>query len=101
MSRLENTLSERRSIHGDYVDSAMLKDTILTVLEVRPEWLQMDSVAKETIRMIVEKLGRIVCGKHTYPDHWLDIAGYATLAERFYNNQKQTSIDVNAVEEGV
>ena len=29
--------------------------------------------------MILHKIGRIVAGDEMEPDHWLDIAGYATL----------------------
>jgi hypothetical protein len=43
----------------------------------------------EALEMIVHKIGRIVNGDPDVTDHWVDIAGYATLiAERLEGNAR-------------
>jgi hypothetical protein len=40
----------------------------------------MSYVQREAIDMICHKLGRILSGDPSHPDHWLDIQGYARCA---------------------
>lgn len=82
MANVESTLAQRQNVHGDYARSAGVKDELLRRLECTPNFEQMDSVGRTTLRMIVEKLGRIMFGDWSFADHWHDIAGYATLMDR-------------------
>jgi hypothetical protein len=52
-----------------------------------PNWHKLAPYQKEAIEMICHKLGRILCGNPDTPDHWLDIAGYATLAHDLISPQ--------------
>ena len=98
MESISKTLKTRRNAHGDYATSARFKSEMLDLCERTTNWHRLDGVAKETIRMIVEKLGRVLHGDPTFTDHWHDIAGYATLMEHTCDD---TPIDLfNTVEEG-
>lgn len=83
---LNNTLKVRGATHGNFTDnsevSKRLRSIVLDSLEVNCEE-QIPSYVIEAIFMICHKLARIACGDPLYKDHWVDIAGYATLvAER-------------------
>jgi hypothetical protein len=44
---------------------------------------------RESLDMISNKIARIVNGNPSEPDHWIDIAGYATLiANRLIKEDK-------------
>lgn len=78
-------LHERGKTHGDYSDHATctqdLKRCLSFWLNKRAERGQPDlsDEAKESLDMILHKIGRIVAGQWDHPDHWDDIAGYAKL----------------------
>ena len=81
MANVEDTLVQRNNVHGDYTKSASIKDQIILRLERSPNWDKMDSVGRQTLRMIVEKIGRVMFGDWSFVDHWHDIAGYSTLMQ--------------------
>lgn len=96
MANVEDTLAQRNNVHGDYAKSASIKDEVLARLECTPNWEKMDSVGRQTIRMIVEKLGRVMFGDWSFVDHWHDIAGYSTLMQHHcedINHAKSPSKD--------
>jgi hypothetical protein len=78
-------LNERGKTHGNYTDHARitqrLKLIVYQEIELRyprgQDELSME--AKESIDMILHKIGRIIAGDATFADHWDDIAGYAKL----------------------
>ena len=37
---------------------------------------------KEALDNIAQKIARIFAGNHNFPDHWIDIQGYAKLAQQ-------------------
>ena len=78
---VEDTLAQRGKVHGDYTESSIVKDEILAAIECTPNWRKMSPGGREALRMIVEKIGRIMVGDWKFADHWHDIAGYATLME--------------------
>jgi hypothetical protein len=49
--------------------------------------------------MIAVKLARILCGDPDFQDHWLDVIGYAKLAEKAEpENDTQEALDlINAL----
>ena len=101
---VEDTLKQRKNVHGDYRRAAGIKDKMLEEFSKTDNWKQLGAEGHETIRMIVEKLGRIMYGDCFFSDHWHDIAGYATLMERICEGKSspgQCTLDLNCVEEGV
>lgn len=83
MSDIQTTLKQRQNVHGDFVQSAYTKRMIMLQIENSPNWKFMHGAEQQAIAMIVEKLGRILYGDHLFADHWHDLAGYATLGEKF------------------
>ena len=88
---VDKTLDARAEMYGKFKDGATLMQSIKRVLA--------DHAAKhgktfaddqwEALEMIVHKMGRIVNGDPDVTDHWLDIAGYATLiADRLEGNAR-------------
>lgn len=78
---VDKTLNARAEMYGKFKDGAALMQAIKRVLA--------DHAARhnktfaddqwEALEMIVHKMGRIVNGDPDVTDHWVDIAGYATL----------------------
>jgi len=88
---VDKTLDARAEMYGKFKDGAALMQSIKRTLA--------DHAAKhgktfaddqwEALEMIVHKIGRIVNGDPDVTDHWVDIAGYATLiAERLEGNSR-------------
>ena len=99
---MKTLLNERGKTHGDYSAAARTKEGILDLITMAPSYPKMDATARASIRMIVEKLGRIVHGDHTHIDHWVDIAGYATLAANHYKQKEPEQLELPFdYEEGV
>jgi len=75
-------LIERRTrTHGEYeVQAAITQDLKRTIKHhVADLDRRLDDDMQEALDMIVHKIGRIIAGDPTEPDHWADIAGYAHL----------------------
>ena len=78
---VDKTLNERAEIYGTFIHEASLIQSIKRELAAHAakhnkaftddQW--------EALEMIAHKVGRIVNGDPNIVDHWLDIAGYATL----------------------
>ena len=103
MPNITDTLNQRKNVHGDYCQAALIKDDILQVLSNETTTYScMGPVGRETIRMIVEKLGRIAGGDWHFVDHWHDIAGYATLMVEYLerNSLKEPIVPPMNYEEG-
>jgi len=66
---------------GDYQDRARLMQALKETLrhESVEDYNKLEPVVKESLEMIMHKVGRIVNGNPYEPDHWHDIAGYAQL----------------------
>lgn len=77
------TLNERQSTHGNYKDNARISQKLkrLIYTELRKHETPVCDEMVESLDMICLKLSRILSGNAREPDHWRDIAGYATLAE--------------------
>lgn len=85
MNPTDTLLKERERTHGNFTDHARitqrLKDVIVNELMHRRERKQpeLDYVMLESLDMIAHKIGRVIAGDATAPDHWDDMAGYARL----------------------
>lgn len=84
-------LDARAENYGKFIDGAeimqMLKRMVHGYIENRGTQLAFDQ--RESIDMIIHKLGRIINGNPDHVDSWRDIAGYATLvADRLEGNAR-------------
>ena len=88
---VDKTLNARAEMYGKFKDGAALMQSIKRELSAHAakhgktfaddQW--------EALEMIVHKIGRIVNGDPDVTDHWVDIAGYATLiADRLEGNAR-------------
>lgn len=78
-------LAERGKTHGDFADHARatqrLKHVLASEYDERQKrgQLPLTNEQRESLDMIVHKIGRILAGDASFADHWDDIAGYAKL----------------------
>ena len=79
---IDDVLAERRETHGDFRMHATTTQDLKDVLRGCGYLEKLDASQAEALEMIVHKIGRILAGNPDEPDHWRDIAGYATLIER-------------------
>lgn len=86
---IDDTLTQRGQVHGDYVVMCNVIAKLRSVLTASPNWHTMSPVQQETLNMLCVKMGRIVTGDASFADHWLDIEGYAKLA-RTRSKQKMS-----------
>lgn len=82
---MQDTLKKRGSTHGDFTDHARITQRLKKITdgehaarEQRGQF-RLQHTMLEAIDMIVHKIGRILAGDPTEPDHWDDIAGYAKI----------------------
>jgi hypothetical protein len=78
---VEKTLNERASTHGDFNTGAVISQDLCATLRTGPSWNKLSDAQKEALEMIAHKMARIVNGNPDFADHYLDIGGYAHLAE--------------------
>jgi len=76
---VSTVLGERGGRYGHFVDTAQFADAINKVYVQSPNWETMGADNRESLRIIANKIGRILNGDPEYDDNWRDIAGYATL----------------------
>jgi hypothetical protein len=80
---MTDILDERQKTHGDFYLTAMIAQELKVVMRRGKNWSEMDDTEREALEMIATKIGRILSGYPHEVDHWRDIAGYATLIERW------------------
>ena len=89
MTDINTTLDERGSRYGKFTDHARITQELKRVMQDTPKWSILADDQKESLEMVVHKIGRILNGDPNYDDSWHDIAGYATLVtERLRGNSK-------------
>lgn len=85
---IKAVLAEREKTHGSFVLHSFCTQELKGVVgqHLMEQGRRLDPDMQEAVDMICHKLGRIVAGNSSHVDHWLDIAGYATLiADRLTN----------------
>jgi hypothetical protein len=87
-NQLNETLSTRATTHGDFEDNSYVMQHLKTFLREQDGWNKLDYHQREALDMICHKIGRILCGNPNFPDHWLDVAGYAQLVENILTTGK-------------
>lgn len=88
---VENTLAERGARYGDFTDHAELAQELQDIMrgfrkpgpqgQIVNPWAKLDSVKRQALTVIADKIARILSGDPNYTDNWHDIQGYAKLAE--------------------
>ncbi len=78
---VQQTLELRQSTHGDFADHARTTQLLKTVMHNQPGWSSLNAMQRESLDMIVHKIGRVLSGNPNHADHWHDIQGYAKLIE--------------------
>lgn len=88
---VDNTLAERGARYGDFTDHAELAQELQDIMrgfrKIGPQgqiinpWAKLDSVKRQALTVIADKIARILSGDPNYTDNWHDIQGYAKLAE--------------------
>lgn len=87
MTTTQETINDRPSKHGDFIDTARcaqaLKNVITSERAKRHRRGQgaLTPIQIEVLDLIATKIARIIAGDNNYADHWHDIGGYALLAE--------------------
>lgn len=82
MADIEETLNQRQQTHGYFPDVAITSQKIKKAMSQEPEWINLTAYQREALIVIAQKIARILNGNPNEPDHWHDIAGYATLVEK-------------------
>ena len=80
-SGITATLAERGSRYGEFKDHAVYADGVNAIYLSSPNWPKMAPDQREALRIIANKLGRILNGDPDYSDSWHDIVGYAKLVD--------------------
>ena len=80
-STVDKTLDARAANYGTFKDGAALMQSLKRNLaeHAAQHGKTFADDQWEALEMIVHKMGRIVNGNPDVVDHWVDIAGYATL----------------------
>jgi hypothetical protein len=75
-------LDEREKTHGPYEVKAEIIQRLKGVMRYYEGWDKLSDVQRESLDMIMHKIGRILSGDPNHPDHWDDLEGYAKLVRR-------------------
>lgn len=79
---VQATLNERGKTHGDFVAQARTAQELKQRIALDPVlWERLTADQRGALQTIMMKVSRILHGNPSEPDHWRDIAGYATLVE--------------------
>jgi len=76
----QELINTRAGTHGEYSENSAATWDMMRILMGQSNWPILDDTKRHACYMIVHKLSRILAGNPNEPDHWNDIAGYATLA---------------------
>jgi len=85
---VDNTLTERGNRYDPFDEHAKITQNLKRVMRAHPGWARLSDAQKESLEMIVHKIGRILNGDPNYADNWHDIAGYAGLVDKLLNGVK-------------
>lgn len=89
---VNETLEQRGATHGDFAVNAEISQQLRAALHLG-NYVDLHPVQREALDMICHKMARICSGNPDEKDHWHDIAGYATLAERWLSKGENSWCD--------
>jgi len=78
-SEISDTLKERGSDYGLFLDQAEITQNLKSVMRATRNWHKLDPDMKEALEMTVHKIARILNGNVYKVDSWFDIEGYIKL----------------------
>lgn len=93
-NQIEQVLNERGKRYGDFTDHACIAQDLQTTMH-KANWYKLDAVQRQALTVIADKIARILSGDPNYDDNWIDIQGYAKLAQDRLPKQREL-FDVNA-----
>lgn len=79
MTTAQEVIESREASHGDYRTQAAMAQKLKQQMQASEGWGKLTYPQKESLEMIAVKISRILNGSASEPDHWTDLAGYATL----------------------
>lgn len=79
---IDATLAQRGTRYGVFADQAKIADGIIMEMMLPISWWKLAPDQREALRVIANKIARILNGDPDYSDSWHDIAGYATLVDK-------------------
>lgn len=82
---IDTTLAQRGQVHGGWSTNSQIATELRTVVRRHMHQDKMVPECEEALNAIIGKISRILAGDPHFADHWHDIAGYATLAEKWLN----------------
>ena len=77
MTHIEETLKERDTRYGAYVEQTRVAQNIKHAMSESINWRRLAPYQREALEMIAVKAARILSGDPNYFDFWHDIEGYA------------------------
>lgn len=95
-NQITATLAQRGARYGDFTDHARLAQELQRTLHyfevTKPNWNNtgtttfrpwqyLTPVNAQALTVIMDKIARILSGDQFYDDNWIDIQGYAKLAQ--------------------
>jgi hypothetical protein len=86
---IEDTLKQREQQHGSFPAHCLIEVQLNKL--IAPHAVKLDHVQMVGLSMILHKLARILNNGHNHVDSWHDIAGYATLVEKWLNDEQVES----------
>ena len=85
---VDETLAERGARYGDFTEHAKIAEALHGILvgdtvagNFTTSWGVMKPFQRQALRVICDKLARILNGDPDYVDNWHDLCGYAKLVE--------------------
>ena len=85
----EEILKERRNTHGDFGEMSLLTQAMKYQIRKGSSHEDFSPAMLEAADMILHKLARAAAGDPWEPDHWADIAGYATLVVKQITQEQE------------
>ncbi len=79
MRDIHATIETRARTHGNFEEQARTAVAIKRAVYSSPNARKLSDDQREALDQITVKLARLMHGDHNEPEHWHDLAGYATL----------------------
>lgn len=80
--KLNEVLNQRAGTHGSFKVNAEISQNLKSIFRTSPNWPTLRPYQREALDHTAGKIARALSGNANEPDHWLDMAGYASLAEK-------------------
>ena len=88
MATITETVGAREITHGNFKDHARITQCLKLIIDhevtlrMQRQQPPLTYAQKESLDMIAHKIGRIIAGESSFTDHWIDISGYAEIANK-------------------